>query len=65
MLVLIYKIKKVAMEKIVLEIRDSEGGKDAKLLVDDMAEIYLRSAIKNNFNAEIVDSRDGFVALCL
>ena len=53
------------MEKVILEIRDSEGGKDAKLLVSDMVLIYIRSAVKNKFNCEIVDERDGFISLCL
>ncbi len=38
------------MEKITLEIRDAEGGSDAKLLVSDMTDIYLKAAKANNFN---------------
>ena len=39
------------MEQIYVEIRDSEGGQDAKLLVQDMANIYLKAAQQENFNA--------------
>lgn len=35
---------------IVLEIRNAEGGKDAKLLVIDMKNIYLKAANNNAFN---------------
>lgn len=38
------------MEKIQLEIRDAEGGADAKLLVDEMKTIYIKAAKNNNFN---------------
>lgn len=38
------------MEQITLEIRDAEGGQDAKLLVNDMANIYIKTAKINNFN---------------
>ncbi len=35
---------------ITLEIRDAEGGSDAKLLVRDMRDIYIRAAKNNDFN---------------
>lgn len=38
------------METIYLEIRDAEGGQDAKLLVDDMKNIYIKTAKRQNFN---------------
>lgn len=38
------------MEKILLEIRDAEGGTDAKLLVDVMKDIYIKTAKLNNIN---------------
>lgn len=38
------------MEKILLEIRDAEGGTDAKLLVKEMKDIYLKTARLNNIN---------------
>jgi len=53
------------MGKIVLEIKASEGGVDAKLLVVDMLNIYTKSASINNFKCDIVESRDGFASLCL
>lgn len=37
------------MEKIVLEIRSAEGGEDSKLLVRDMAAMYIKAAKNNNF----------------
>ena len=51
------------MEQIYVEIRDSEGGQDAKLLVQDMANIYLKAAQQENFNASTSVWRDGFVCL--
>jgi protein subunit release factor A len=38
------------MQEIILEIRDAEGGKDAKLLVSDMKDIYIKTCRINNFN---------------
>ncbi len=38
------------MEKITLELRAAEGGQDAKLLVGDMKNIYIKAARTNNFN---------------
>lgn len=38
------------MEKIVLEIRDTEGGTDAKLLVGEMKNIYIKAAKLNNIH---------------
>lgn len=38
------------METIVLEIRASEGGNDSKLLVNDLANIYVKSCRNNNFS---------------
>ena len=43
------------MNKIILEIRDAEGGTDAKLLVQDMADIYRKSAKMNNFDCKTID----------
>lgn len=37
------------METIVLEIRSAEGGEDSKLLVKDMAAMYIKAARNNNF----------------
>jgi len=38
------------MEKIILELRAAEGGQDAKLLVGDMMNIYIKAAKNNDFN---------------
>jgi protein subunit release factor A len=41
------------MDTIILEIRASEGGDDSKLLVKDLANIYLKSCKNNNFTYNI------------
>lgn len=38
------------METIYVEIRDANGGDDAKLLVEDMKNIYTKTAKNKNFN---------------
>lgn len=43
------------MDEIILEIRDAEGGEDAKLLVQDMADIYIKSAKIYNFDYKTVE----------
>lgn len=53
------------MEKVILEIRDAEGGTDAKLLVGEMKDIYIKAAKSNNINWLIVEERDGFVVMWL
>ncbi len=37
-------------DKITLEIRQGEGGQDAKLIVEDMAAMYIKAAQRNNFS---------------
>ena len=51
------------MQEIIIEIRDAEGGEDSKLLVKDMAEIYIRWSNINNIDSKILESRDGFVSI--
>lgn len=41
------------MEKITLEIRGAEGGQDSKLLVEDMAAMYIKAAEKKGFSVEV------------
>lgn len=36
-------------QTIVVELRAAEGGEDSKLLVRDMAAMYLKAARNNNF----------------
>lgn len=36
-------------ETIILELRAAEGGEDSKLLVRDMAAMYIKAARNNNF----------------
>jgi len=38
------------MKTYKLEIRDAEGGTDAKLLVEDMTNIYIKACKINNIN---------------
>jgi len=54
---------KTQIEKIVLEIRASEGGSDSKMLVEDIKDIYLKSARNNNFGFEVSESRSGFCTI--
>jgi peptide chain release factor 1 len=53
------------MEKINLEIRDAEGGTDAKLLVNVMQDIYIKAAKNNNIDWLITEERLGFVSIWL
>jgi protein subunit release factor A len=38
------------MEKVILELRASEGGEDSKLLVNEMRNIYIKTAKNNNID---------------
>lgn len=38
------------MKKIILEIKASEGGDDSKLLVNDMRDIYIKTAKLHNID---------------
>jgi protein subunit release factor A len=42
--------------RFLVEIRPGEGGTDAKLLVSEQAEIYIRYAKRHGLNIEITDS---------
>ena len=53
------------IQEITIEIRDAEGGEDSKLLVHDMADIYLRFAQINGHKSSVKESRDGFVCIWL
>ena len=59
------KTKTKPMGKIHLEIRDAEGGTDAKLLVTEMSNIYTKTARLNNLECSVVEERSGFAHLCL
>jgi protein subunit release factor A len=48
------------MEKITLELRSAEGGDDAKLLVKDMAKIYIKAASVQNFSSGISEDGTGY-----
>ena len=51
------------MEKVYIQIRRGEGGKDSSLLVEDMADMYIKSAKINNFNYAIIQNKDGMIVL--
>jgi protein subunit release factor A len=53
------------MEKLNIEIRDAEGGTDAKLLVSEMTDIYTKTARLNNLECNVVETKEGFAHLCL
>jgi protein subunit release factor A len=50
------------MEKIVIEIRASEGGDDSKLLVKDLADIYVKSCRTNGYSFKI-EERESFASI--
>lgn len=37
---------------ITLELRAAEGGQDSKLIIEDMAAMYIKAAQRNNFSVE-------------
>ncbi len=53
------------MKKIILEIKASEGGDDSKLLVNDMRDIYIKTAKLHNIDWLIAEERLGFVSIWL
>ena len=53
------------MKKYLIEIQDSEGGEDSKLLVDEMLSIYTKTLQKNKFKFNVVEKRHGFVSIQL
>lgn len=50
---------------IVLELRASEGGEDSKLLVKDMAAMYIKAARNNNFVVTNEHWKEGLVSIWL
>lgn len=52
-------------QKIILEIRAGEGGQDANLLVQEMAEIYEKAAKVKKFIFNTIQSRKGYISICL
>ena len=51
------------MEKVYIQIRRGEGGKDSSLLVEDMADMYIKSAKINNFQYSILENKDGMIVV--
>lgn len=52
-------------DSIILELRVGEGGDDAKLLIVDMKDIYIRACKANNFSFKILEEREGFISIYL
>ena len=52
------------MEQIIIEIRAAEGGQDSKLLVEDLRDIYLKTARTNNLDYKVTN-RYGFTSIWL
>jgi len=50
-------------ESIILEIRAGEGGIDAKLLVKDQLNIYIKSAKTQGFEFKIAEEREAFSSI--
>ena len=53
------------MEKIVVEIRSAEGGKDSCLLAKDLADVYRKAARVENFSVSTLQETEGYISLCL
>lgn len=53
------------MDKIILEIKDSEGGEDSKLLIKEMKKIYLKAINMNGFKVNDLSESDGLIQFCL
>jgi protein subunit release factor A len=51
------------MKNYVLEIQNSEGGEDSKLLVEEMYDIYSKVMQKNGFAHTVTGRRAGFVSI--
>ena len=51
------------MQKVYLQIRKGEGGRDSALLVEDMADMYIKSAKLNGFNYTVLENKDGMIVL--
>lgn len=50
-------------ESIILEIRSGEGGNDAKLLVKDQLNIYIKSSKLHGFEYQINEERESFASI--
>lgn len=51
------------MKNYLIEIQDSEGGEDSKLLVDEMLSIYTKTMQQNGFNFKVIEKRKGLVSI--
>lgn len=50
-------------KSIILEIRSGEGGNDAKLLVKEQFNIYIKSAKSKGYTFKLDEERDGFISI--
>ena len=50
-------------EKILMELRPSEGGDDSKLLIKEMKEIYIKACKRQSFNYSIKEESDSIIIL--
>ena len=50
-------------ESLIIEIRNAEGGRDSALIVNDMLDIYIKSARNNNFSYKIQEISKGFASI--
>jgi protein subunit release factor A len=51
------------MEKIIIEIRAAEGGLDSKMLVEDLRNIYVKTARNHGLKYDIIEDRNGFASI--
>jgi protein subunit release factor A len=53
------------MEKIILELRAAEGGKDACIFAKELADVYRKAARVENFSISTLKETEGYISLCL
>jgi protein subunit release factor A len=49
--------------KILLELRIGEGGDDAKLLIKDMRDIFLKFCKNSLFETKIKEEKEGLISI--
>jgi len=53
------------MEKIIVELRASEGGRDSELFAKELADVYRKAAKVENFSVSTLQETEGYISLCL
>ena len=56
-------VRNTMKQNVIIEIRDAEGGSDAKMLVEDMGDIYERAAKGNDLTLTILEKRPGYMKM--